>query len=208
MAIQVSGTEVISNSRALNNIASVDATTAAAIGSAGVGGASSRIQSLTSLSSANTFTFNLNHGYNVYYLNIYNIMHADGGTRELYCRMGGPTGTTLTGSGDYWTSAQVGSSSSEGNNSYAKVAGNWPGSTGELSTLIKITNAEESSVPTMIEFMSSTAYDLIANTFYGEKQWHGMVHMLDIQVNQNISFYNAALATMSNATYEMWGVNV
>jgi len=37
MAIQVNGTEVISNSRALNNIASVDATTVAAMGSAGVG---------------------------------------------------------------------------------------------------------------------------------------------------------------------------
>lgn len=38
MAIQVSGTEVISNSRALNNIASIDATTATAITTAGVGG--------------------------------------------------------------------------------------------------------------------------------------------------------------------------
>ena len=38
MAIQVNGTEVISNSRALNNIASVDATTVAALGAAGVGG--------------------------------------------------------------------------------------------------------------------------------------------------------------------------
>ena len=38
MAIQVNGTEVISNSRALNNIASVDATTVAALSSAGVGG--------------------------------------------------------------------------------------------------------------------------------------------------------------------------
>lgn len=37
MAIQVNGTEVISNSRALNNIASIDATTAAAISSGGVG---------------------------------------------------------------------------------------------------------------------------------------------------------------------------
>jgi hypothetical protein len=37
MAIQVSGTEVISNARALNNIASVDATTAASITTAGVG---------------------------------------------------------------------------------------------------------------------------------------------------------------------------
>ena len=37
MAIQVNGTEVISNSRALNNIASIDATTAAAISAGGVG---------------------------------------------------------------------------------------------------------------------------------------------------------------------------
>ena len=38
MAIKVSGTEVISDSRALNNIATVDATTAASITAAGVGG--------------------------------------------------------------------------------------------------------------------------------------------------------------------------
>ena len=38
MAIQVSGTQVIGNSRELTNIASVDATTATAIGNAGVGG--------------------------------------------------------------------------------------------------------------------------------------------------------------------------
>jgi hypothetical protein len=40
MAIQVNGTEVISNSRELSNIASVDAATAAAIEAAGVGGSS------------------------------------------------------------------------------------------------------------------------------------------------------------------------
>lgn len=38
MAIQVSGTEVISNARALTNIASVDATTVASMSAAGVGG--------------------------------------------------------------------------------------------------------------------------------------------------------------------------
>lgn len=38
MAIQVNGTTVIDNSRALTNIASVDATTVAALGAAGVGG--------------------------------------------------------------------------------------------------------------------------------------------------------------------------
>lgn len=40
MAIQVSGTEVISNARALTNIASVDATTVASLAAAGVGGGS------------------------------------------------------------------------------------------------------------------------------------------------------------------------
>jgi len=38
MAIKIAGTEVISDSRGLNNIASVDATTVAALGTAGVGG--------------------------------------------------------------------------------------------------------------------------------------------------------------------------
>lgn len=40
MAIQVNGTTVIDNSRALTNISSVDATTVAALGAAGVGGGS------------------------------------------------------------------------------------------------------------------------------------------------------------------------
>lgn len=39
MAIKVSGTTVIDDSRQLSNIASVDATTVAALGAAGIGGA-------------------------------------------------------------------------------------------------------------------------------------------------------------------------
>ena len=41
MALKVGGTEVITNARQLSNIASVDATTVAALGTAGVGGANS-----------------------------------------------------------------------------------------------------------------------------------------------------------------------
>ena len=58
MAIQVSGTQVISNSRGLTNIASIDSTTATAIGNAGVGGGPTEILSsgggnMTSLSFTN-----------------------------------------------------------------------------------------------------------------------------------------------------------
>jgi len=55
MAIQVNGTEVISNSRALNNIASVDATTVASLGAAGVGGGKNNVLSLIQDTSG-TFT--------------------------------------------------------------------------------------------------------------------------------------------------------
>ncbi len=50
MAIQVNGTQVIGNSRELTNIASVDATTAAAIGAAGVGGGSNTFTAAQSVS--------------------------------------------------------------------------------------------------------------------------------------------------------------
>jgi hypothetical protein len=55
MAIQVNGTEVISNSRALNNIASVDATTVAAMTAAGVGG--SNIMFTDAVKTSQTYTF-------------------------------------------------------------------------------------------------------------------------------------------------------
>ena len=47
MAIKVSGTNVITDGRALNNITSIDATTAAAIGSGGVGGGTTLIATTT-----------------------------------------------------------------------------------------------------------------------------------------------------------------
>ena len=50
MAIKVNGTTVINDSRALTNIASLDATTVAAIGAAGVGGATSLITDWTTVS--------------------------------------------------------------------------------------------------------------------------------------------------------------
>jgi len=48
MAIQVNGTTVIDNSRQLTNIASVDATTVAALNTAGVGGGSAEWQTVAS----------------------------------------------------------------------------------------------------------------------------------------------------------------
>ena len=58
MAIQVSGTEVISNARALTNIASVDATTVASLSAAGVGGASLSATASGTITAGKTVLFN------------------------------------------------------------------------------------------------------------------------------------------------------
>lgn len=56
MAIQVNGTQVIGNSRELTNIASVDATSAAAMSAAGVGGSNVLASDVVLSSSTYTFT--------------------------------------------------------------------------------------------------------------------------------------------------------
>jgi hypothetical protein len=58
MAIQVNGTTVIDNSRALSNIASIDATTVAALGAAGVGGADKVTETFLALNTKKQLTTN------------------------------------------------------------------------------------------------------------------------------------------------------
>lgn len=73
MAIQVSGTEVISNSRALNNIASVDATTAASIGAAGVGGSTVFLGTTSITSDVDYIDIPFTSGYKAYRIHINNL---------------------------------------------------------------------------------------------------------------------------------------
>ena len=66
MAIQVSGTEVISNARALTNVASIDATTAASFAAGGVGGSTTLLQDVTFSSSVATISISMPVGYKKY----------------------------------------------------------------------------------------------------------------------------------------------
>ena len=71
MAIKVNGTTVINDSRALTNIASVDATTVAALGAAGVGGMHSVIQTGSWSSSAQAVSITFPTGYDVYIIHFH-----------------------------------------------------------------------------------------------------------------------------------------
>jgi len=63
MAIQVSGTTVINDSRALTNITSVDSTTATAIGNAGVGGGMTLLSTTTFSGTYSNIDLTLDSGY-------------------------------------------------------------------------------------------------------------------------------------------------
>jgi hypothetical protein len=96
MAIKVSNTEVISDSRGLNNIVSIDATTAATIGALGVGGSTDfgAVGSYAFLrSTSNSATISPNTNYSGSSLN-YTSIHRSAGNNILMPTNGGqPVGT-------------------------------------------------------------------------------------------------------------------
>ena len=78
MALQISGTTVINNSRNLQNITSVDATTAASIAAAGVGGAMSLINTYTIPSGGtNSYTYTFPTGYDTFIVEATNLQGAN-----------------------------------------------------------------------------------------------------------------------------------
>ena len=119
MAIKVSGTEVISNARALTNVASIDATTAASFAAGGVGGNTTYISTTTVSSAATSYTLSLPSGYSSYRFVISNIKSTSSPTPtpfRVYSRLSTDGGSTFysTSTNYYWVNLYwgVGTSSS------------------------------------------------------------------------------------------------
>ena len=94
MAIKVNGTTVINDSRALTNIASVDAATVTALGNAGVGGgATSLITDWTSIPASTTWTVSFPSGYDVISIFWQNMaISSSSSATDLVFRLGSETG--------------------------------------------------------------------------------------------------------------------
>lgn len=102
MAIQVSGTTVINDSRQLQNIASVDATTVAALGTAGVGGATSLITGWTNIPNSSTWSLTLSASYDIIKIYMNYVGTAGTGFIDLYHRFNYSGGTET---GNYYAYA-------------------------------------------------------------------------------------------------------
>jgi len=137
MAIKVNGTTVINDSRALNNISSVDATTAAAIGSAGVGGSSTLITDQATPSGSNGFTVDLTGGYQRYIIQVNDISLTGGLNGYARLRYTDSSGTAITGYQSHFGSMTElkGSGGSDYFDNYAYISYNYGLRTGVFEVI-------------------------------------------------------------------------
>ena len=102
MAIQVGGTTVINDSRQLQNIASVDATTAASIATAGVGGAMSLINTYNIPSGGtNSYTYTFPTGYDTFMVEANNLFGINNTITYPTLKLSNATGYVY-GTNGYW----------------------------------------------------------------------------------------------------------
>ena len=141
MAIKVNGTTVIDDSRALSNIASVDATTVAALENAGVGGgAFTEINPLTSFSGVSSITLTLPSAYSVHLVYFFDVDHNDPGNEDFQMRLGNSSGSIITST----TYPQGRSGTSGSTKAWIQVQDNVTPSGGMPAAVVEIFSAAES----------------------------------------------------------------
>jgi len=206
MAIKVNGTTVINDSRALSNIASVDATTATAIGAAGVGGASTLISDSVSVGTGTTFSISFSGSYRAYRL-ILNGINSSSTYQALAWRYTDGSGNNITGTQDYsfqyasrtltsrWTVddkmniPENYKSGSSLHRAYIDMYIYNPNSTTETTTQRGSFN------------YTSDSYYTGAFTSFVNTNTYG------IGANNSIYFYHTTGGNFSGGTYSLWGLN-
>jgi hypothetical protein len=211
-SLSVGSSEVISSSRQLKNIASVDATTVAALGAAGVGGATSVITDRTYFSGVSAVTLSLDSAYDVICIDLYDVKHSNT-SMDLYfnMRLGDGSSTTITGSEYLYLREQdqVSSSVLEKSSQLISSIRNAPASTGGyLQGQVFMYNANKSSVITQVD---SNIMALKNDLPYAMTKNQAVMRYSE--VNANASFYFAtsewgsATGTMLGY-YKVWGIKL
>jgi hypothetical protein len=210
MAIKVNGTTVINDSRALSNIASVDATTAGAMAAAGVGGLSTVVATDASMGTGSSLSFTLGD-YQIQHFYFDGFFQHSGqyGARQLI-RLSDSSGNSITGS-EYCSIGQFGDyNTNSTTDSYLLFNGddiNSPGENTRYHSLhITVRDAYSSTKRTKWEinykFIKTNA--LTSNNFQ-----HRNGLMLNAEKNNSIIFTlqsNQSFAE-NGAKYSSIGVN-
>lgn len=200
MAIQVNGTQVIGNSRELTNIASVDATTAAAIGAAGVGGASTRLVNNASVGTGTQFEVSFTGGYQYYQIMIGGMTSTN--YADLQARLTNSSGTAITAYEYYFAYNSPASNGIFGYPRIDFIPRNFyrpPASNNTASFILTVSNPYSSTAGTFYQFGAAQ---------YNSQEYsvgYGAGHLYTPQVNNSMIFYSSY--AFASGKYSVWGVN-
>jgi len=212
MAIKVNGTTVINDSRALQNVASVDATTAAAMGAAGVGGLHTQIVAENTSTGANgtsgtlgPFTLGNFQRQTFRFEGLQRTGQAGG---RLQCRVTNGSGTTLTSgyieAGQTQTYMHYESSVGHGLWYWYRSESMPNSSQGDMSLEVTFSDAYSSNKRTTAHFLS-WGYNSIDTDISGSR-----VNATRNTVEKNNSFFlyfeNGGTFWGSGSTYSSWGI--
>lgn len=211
MAIQVNGTTVIDNSRALTNISSVDSSVVSAMSSAGVGGATSLITNWTNIPTTTNFTLSLSSSYDI--IRIYfNLVGTDNQATylDLFFRLqysgGTETGYDYVFGVDYGSSGQ---STTEDKVQYGTSSGS--GSTYPTRATGVIEFAWHGDSNRVTQFRSSfvDTFNYNGNINYSNIK-NGIIYSHSaIRAHTGVNFYTASTnVNYSGGQYLVMGVNL
>lgn len=211
MAIKVNGTTVINDSRALSNIASVDATTVAAMGAAGVGGLTTLIvdNANTGANGSSTILGPFSLADYRQQTFVFSKIRPVSGTGRLHMRLTDSSGSNLTSTSGYnyfFTGATI--TYNEGRDNRFIIWGREPvgsGSNDHLDTRITFDNGYESSLGTVCTW-STAHYNSGSSAASGGGLGVGGHNV--IQRNQSFYIYwENGQAHASGSTYSSWGIS-
>ncbi len=214
MAIKVNGTTVINDSRALSNIASVDATTAAAIGAAGVGGQTTLLVDNASVGTGSQFEVSFTTGHRYYVVTGSKIKQGSGSGNYLRGRYKDSSGNAITSTSNirnFFVGRSNGGSTYTFEDEVRFHTGDpTTASSNQLDFTVKFYNPYSTTERSWGEH--SIILDRLADT--SPREINAGIHSLGMYYNSGnvvrtnaFFFYWSAGSNFTDGRYSVWGIS-
>ena len=213
MAIKVNGTTVINDSRQLQNVASVDATTVAAIGAAGVGGETTLLVDNASVGTGSQFEVSFTTGHRYYIVTGSKIKQSTT-SNFLYGRYkdyGNNPITTTDSIRNFFVGRSNGGSAYNRENEVRFFTGDpMNASSNQLDFIVKFYNPYSTTERSWGEH--SIIVDRLADTH--PREINAGIHSLGMNYNSGNTvrtnaffFYWSAGSNFTDGRYSVWGIS-
>lgn len=211
MAIQVNGTQVIGNSRELTNIASVDATTVAAMTAAGVGG-SAGWEYVTTITNSSTVSY-IDYDFDTTY-NHFMFLSSGWRSDQSYTYQNPKmrvkfktNSTTLSTTMLAWQDTYA-SSSPYGDTHINLVDLARAGAAFDdcPSSKMEVWDVKDSTTPIRWESSGGTAFQYTDAPISGSQYYHKVGSSIGALAITGIRFYSSANSITSGTKIKIWGM--